>query len=256
MIHSTAIISENAQIGNNVEIGPYSIVEDDVIIADDCKIGGHVTLAEGTRLDKNVKIFSYASLGTVPQDLKFGGEKTTLEIGENTVIREFATLNRGTNYHKRTVIGKDCLLMAYTHVAHDCIVGNNVILVNCANLGGHVEVDDWVIISGLTPVHQFVKIGKHSMISGGRRVVKDVPPYVIANNEPLAYEGINKVGLRRRGFLNDDINGISDAYRLIYRSGMNRTQALKALEEKFEENRAYYLEEIIDFLKASSRGMI
>lgn len=254
MIHQTAIISPNAEIGNNVEIGPFTIVEDNVKIADGCKIGAHVTLAAGTILHKDVKVFNGAVLATIPQDLKFKGEITTLEIGERTVIREFATLNRGTDYSYNTKIGNDCLIMAYCHVAHDCQIGNNVIMVNNASLAGHIEVGDWVIISGLVPVHQFTRIGAHSMISGGYRVTKDVPPYVKAMGEPLRFGGINSVGLKRRGFSTEEIQNISDAYRILYRNGLNISDALIKLET--DMGLLKEIVPIIEFIKKAERGLI
>lgn len=247
MIHPTAIISSKAEIGKNVEIGPFTIVEDGVKIADNCKIGAHVTLAAGTILYQDVKIFNGAVLGTVPQDLKFGGEITTLEIGARTVIREYATLNRGTTHSYKTTVGEDCFIMSYCHIAHDCQVGNNVIMANNASLAGHVIVEDWVIMSGLVPVHQFTRIGAHSMISGGYRVSKDVPPYIKAMGEPLRYGGINSVGLKRRGFSADSIQNISDAYRILYRNGLNISDAVVQLES--EMGHLTEIKALIDFVK-------
>jgi len=259
MIHPTAIVSPQAEIGSNVEIGPFTIVEANVKIADGCQIGAHVTLAAGTILHKDVKVFNGAVLATIPQDLKFAGEITTLEIGERTVIREFATLNRGTTYSYNTKIGSDCLVMAYCHVAHDCQIGNHVIMANNATLAGHIEVGDWVNISGLVPVHQFVKIGSHSFVGGGFRVPKDVPPYIKAMGEPLRFAGINSVGLKRRGFSPEAVQNIADAYRILYRSGMNISEAVVKLEAELGELQEIKL--IIDFVKdslgsAHPRGLI
>ena len=224
-IHSTAIISPKAHLGNNITVGPFSIIEDDVNIGDDCVIGPNVVIYNGARLGKEIKIFQGASISNRPQDLKFADEETLFEIGDGTTIREFATLHRGTIESGISKVGKNCLLMAYTHVAHDCKIGDNVILANLVQLGGHVEIDDWVIIGGASVVHQFVKIGKHVMIGGGYRVPSDVPPYILAAGEPLKYSGLNSVGLRRRGFSNEEIQKIKDIYTIIYGKKYNLSQA-------------------------------
>jgi UDP-N-acetylglucosamine acyltransferase len=200
MIHPTALVHPRAELGDGIEIGPYSIIEDDVIIGNNCKIQSHVYIDSGTRLGEGIKISKGAVLGTAPQDLKYKGEKTYLEVGEGTAIREFATLNRGTDYSYKTVVGKNCFLMAYCHIAHDCIIGNNVIISNAVNMAGHVEIDEYVGIGGLTAIHQFVKIGQHCFVGGGLRVQKDIPPYILAMGEPMQYGGVNHVGLSRRGF--------------------------------------------------------
>ena len=253
-IHPTAIISDDASIGNNVEIGPYTVVENDVIIKDDCKIGSYVTLAEGVRLDKNVKVFNGAVLGTVPQDLKFGGEKTLLEIGEGTVIREFATLNRGTKDRGKSKVGKNCLIMAYAHVAHDCFIGNECILVNGASLAGHIDVGNYVILSGSVLVHQFGKIGDYTMVEGGCKVKKDLPPYLLVMGEPARFSGLNKIGLSRRGFSKELIQKISDAYRIIYRDGLLLVDAVKKVESEFADVPEVMV--IVDFVKKSKRGLV
>ena len=178
-------ISKKANIGNNVSIGEYTVIKDDVIIGDNVEIASNVLIDNGARISSNVKIHHGAAISGFPQDLKFNGETTTLEIGENTVVREFATLNRGTSASKKTIIGKNCLLMAYSHVAHDCVLGDNVIFANSVNLGGHVQVDDWAIVGGICGVHQFVRIGRHSIIASNSRIHKDVPPYITANDYPL-----------------------------------------------------------------------
>ena len=194
-----ANVHPDAQIGNNVTIEPFATVQKDVIIGDDCWIGPNAMIWDGSRLGKNVKVFPGASVSSIPQDLKFAGEKTQTVIGDNSVIREAVTISRGTTDKFQTVIGKNCLLMAYVHVAHDCIVGNNCILVNTVQVAGHVTIDDWAIIGGASALHQFVKVGAHVMLSGGSLVRKDVPPFTKAAREPLTYAGINTVGLRRRG---------------------------------------------------------
>lgn len=253
-IHETAIISSDAQIGNNVEIGPYTVVENDVIIKDNCKIGSYVTLAEGVRLDENVKVFNGAVLGTVPQDLKFGGEKTLLEIGEGTVIREFATLNRGTKDRGKSKVGKNCLIMAYAHIAHDCFIGDNCILVNGASLAGHIDVGNHVILSGSVLVHQFGKIGNYTMVEGGCKVKKDLPPYLLVMGEPARFSGLNKIGLSRKGFSKETIQKISDAYRIVYRDGLLLEEAILQLEKDYSDVKEVM--EIVTFLKSSKRGIV
>jgi len=188
-IHNTAIIDPSAELGDSIKIGPHTIIEPETKIGDNANIGANCLIASYTELKKNVTLFHGAVLGTVPQDLKFGGEKTRLIIGEGTTIREYAMLNRGTIQHGETTIGQNCLLMAYSHVAHDCIIGNNVILVNAVNLAGHIEIGDYAIIGGVVPVHQFVKIGAHSMIGGGFRVQQDVCPYSLVGGYPLRVVG-------------------------------------------------------------------
>ncbi len=220
-IHPTALISSKAEIGNNTTIGPYTVVEDNVVIGNDCIIGPHVGIYEGARIGNRVKIYQGASISNHPQDLKFANEESVFEVGDDSVIREFATLHRGTKETKISKIGKNCLLMAYSHVAHDCIVGNNCILANSVQLGGHVEIGDWVILGGGSLVHQFCKVGMHSMIGGGFRAVVDVPPYVLAAGHPLKFEGLNVVGLRRRGFTNDDIYKLKEIYALIFSKNLN-----------------------------------
>ncbi len=199
---------------------------------DNCWIAANVVLWEGTRLGKNVKIYPGASISSVPQDLKFAGEKTETYIGDNTSIREFVTISRGTNDKLKTVIGKNCLLMAYVHVAHDCSIGNNCVLVNAVQVAGHVTIDDWAIIGGASAVHQFVKVGAHVMVSGGSLVRKDVPPFTKAAREPLTYCGINSIGLRRRGFDSDKITEIQEIYRYIFLKGLNNSKALDLVEKR------------------------
>jgi UDP-N-acetylglucosamine acyltransferase len=253
-IHTTAIVHPNADIGDNVKIGPFTIVEDDVVIGKGSNIGSNVLLASGTRLGENCNVFNGAVLGTVPQDLKFGGEKTTLEVGNNTTIREFATLNRGTTDHWKTVVGSNCLLMAYSHVAHDCALGDNVIIANSVNMAGHVTIEDHVGIGGLTPIHQFVKIGKHTFIGGASKVRQDVPPFILAVDEPLRYGGLNKIGLKRRGFSQATLDNLKKAYRYIYHSKMLLTDALKKIEDELEP--LSEVQEVVMFFRNSERGVI
>ena len=253
-VDSHALVSPKAQLGDDVVVGPFTVVEDDVVIGAGTWIGPHAHIANGTRLGKNCKVFSGAAVGGPPQDLKYKGEPTTLEVGDSTVIREFVTLNRATVETGRTVIGSNCLFMAYTHVAHDCRVGNNVIMANCAPLGGHVHIGDFVIIGGLTPVHQFVHIGDHAMIGGGFRVVKDVPPYVLCGQEPLCYEGLNIIGLRRRGFTPKALEALDHTYRLIYRSNLNVSQAVARI--KVEVELVPEVKNVLDFIAESKRGIV
>jgi UDP-N-acetylglucosamine acyltransferase len=253
-IHQTAIIDKGAELGKNISVGPYTIIENDVMIADDVQIASHVLIASGTRIGEGTKVHHGAVLGTIPQDLKFKGEKTTLEIGKNNTIREYATLNRGTSDHWKTVVGDNCLLMAYSHVAHDCLIGNNVIIANSVNMAGHVTIEDYAGIGGLCPIHQFVRIGKHAFIGGGYRVPKDIPPYILAMGEPIRFGGLNSVGLTRRGFSAEILDMIKKAYRIIYRSNLLLKDALTQIESEmghFEE--IMYL---VNFFKNSERGVI
>ncbi len=251
--HPTAIVSPKAQIGDNVTIAPFSIIHDDVEIGDNTYIGPHVVVYDGARIGSGVKLYQGASVAHVPQDLKFGKEKTYLYIGDNTTVHEHVTLHRGTLETGESRIGKNVLLMAYAHIAHDCQIGDNCILANCVQIAGHVHVADWAIIGGSTPVHQFVHIGQHVMIGGGYRVVKDVPPYMLTAGEPLRYGGVNLVGLRRRGFSNEQINAIKRAYSVIYNPKLNVTQALATLQE---QNLDEIVLGIVEFIKAGNRGII
>jgi UDP-N-acetylglucosamine acyltransferase len=253
-VHPTAVISSGAHIGNDVEIGPYSVIDDDVIVGDGCQISSSVRLHSGVRLGTEVRIFHGAALGGEPQDLKFGGEKTEVFIGDKTIIREFVTVHRGTLATKRTSVGKQCMLMAYSHVAHDCVIGDNVIMANSVNIGGHVEIDDFAIIGGLVPVHQFVHIGRHCMVGGGVRVPKDVPPYILASGDPAHYLGLNAVGLRRRGFPSEVRATLKKAYRCLFQSELNTAQAVAKIQEEFggvEE-----VQHILEFIKRTKRGLL
>jgi UDP-N-acetylglucosamine acyltransferase len=247
-------IHPDAKIGKNVEIGPFTFIDKDVEIGDGTKIMANVTILEGTRIGKNCIIFPNAVISAIPQDLKFKGEKTTAVIGDNTTIRECVTINRGTASKGTTIVGSNCLIMAYVHVAHDCVVGNNIILGNTTQLAGEVHVDDWAIISGGTLVHQFTRIGSHVMIQGGSRIGKDVPPFAMAGRDPLAYCGLNLVGLRRRGFSNEKIEEIQNIYRTLYMSGLNVSQAIAKIKETFQETEERKV--VLDFLEGSERGII
>ncbi len=253
-IHSTAIVDSGAVIGNNVEIGPYAVIEDNVVLGNSVKVQTGAVISHGARLGEEVNVFPHAVLGAVPQDLKFGGEETTLEIGDRTVIREFVTMNRGTSAHKRTVVGSDCLFMAYSHVAHDCIVGNNCIFANSATLAGHVTVEDWAIIGGLVPVHQFVVIGCHAMVGGGWRVSKDVPPYTTAAGNPLKPMDINKIGMSRRGFSDETISNLKKAYKILFRSKNDMKTSLDNLDTLGDLGAE--VEHLKQFIRSSERGVI
>ena len=254
MIHSKALIDSSAEIGANVKIGPYSIIEANVIIGDNCVIGNHVTICSNTTIGKGCKIFHCSSIGEIPQDLKFEGEETKTKIGDQTIIREYVTINRGTKALGETTIGSGCLLMASTHVAHDCILGDNVIMSNLSTLGGHVELEDWVILGGGVLVHQFTKIGAHVLIGGGFRVVQDVPPFILSANDPLEYKGVNNTGLKRRGYSLEDRRLIKSIYKIYFKSGLNRNEALNRINE--EINSSHLKEQIIEFIKSSERGII
>ncbi|MDH5445858.1 MAG: acyl-ACP--UDP-N-acetylglucosamine O-acyltransferase [Gammaproteobacteria bacterium] len=254
-IHSTAVIDSNASLGDNVEIGPYSIIGPGVEIGSGTVVGPHVVINGPTRIGKDNHIFQFASIGEVPQDKKFHGENSTLEIGDRNHIREFVTINRGTEDGGGvTKVGNDNWLMAYIHIAHDCIVGNNVIFSNAASLAGHVIVDDNAILGGFTLVHQFCHIGSHAFCGMGSAVSKDVPPYVIVNGNPAHPHGLNLEGLKRRGFSKEALKALRDAYKLVYRKGLTLEEALPKIEKITDSS-----EEVIpflEFIKSSSRGII
>ena len=254
MSQPLANIHPDAKIAKGVIIEPFATVSNDVIIGEGSYIGPNATILPGTRIGKNCKIFPCAVLGGEPHDLKFKGEYTTVEIGDNTTIREYVTVNKGTSAKGKTVIGSNCLIMAYVHVAHDCLVGDNVILVSYTALAGEVVIDDFAILGGHSGVHQFCHIGKHVMLSGGSLVRKDVPPYIKAGREPLSYAGVNSIGLRRRDFSNEVICQIQDIYRIIYQKGYNNSQALEVIEAEMPASRER--DEILLFLKDSKRGII
>jgi UDP-N-acetylglucosamine acyltransferase len=253
-IHPTAIVSPNAKLGDDIEVSPYAIIYDDVEIGNNCKIGPHAAIYDGARIGNRVKIFQGASVANLPQDLKFANEQTFLYIGDDTIIREFAALHKGTNATGKTSIGNKCLLMAYTHVAHDCTIGDRVIIANSVQIAGHVEIENTVIIGGLSAVHQFGKIGQHSMVGGGSMANSDVPPYCMTSGYPARFMGLNIVGLRRRNFSDDDITAIKDAYRIFYQSGLIFTKALEELKEKYAGHPL--VNNIIQFIERSDRGLI
>lgn len=254
MIHKTNIISETAKIGKNVNIGAYNVIEDNVIIGNNVNIGNFNTISEFTEIGDHSKIINGNSIGAIPQDKKFEGEETRLVIGERTIIREFVTLNRGTKDSGETKIGDDVLIMAGVHVAHDCIIGNNVILVNQVTLGGHVEIDDWAILGGASNAHQFCKIGKHVMIAANSKLVQDVPPFILAGKHPVKYSGINSLGLTRRGFSDDEKADIKRAYKYLFRSDINQSVALEKVQK--ELSHCKHINDIISFYQSSKRGII
>jgi UDP-N-acetylglucosamine acyltransferase len=249
-----AYVHPEANIADNVVIEPFVSINKDVMIGEGTRIGSSVTIMPGVRIGKNCRIFPGAVIGAIPQDLKFRGEYSTVEIGDNTTIREFVTINRGTAAKGKTVVGNNCLLMAYVHVAHDCVVGNNVILVNNTQLAGEVIVDDYAILAGMVAVHQFVHVGSHVMVAGGSLVRKDVPPFIKAGREPLSYVGINSIGLRRRNFTNEKIREVQEIYRYIYQKGLNISQAVEIIEAEMPASPER--DEVLLFIKDSKRGII
>lgn len=254
MTHPFTYIDPNAKIAPNVKIDPFTVIHQDVQIGEGTWVGSNVTVMEGTRIGKNCRIFPGAVIGAIPQDLKFAGERTTVHIGDNTTIREFVTINRGTEDRGKTVVGSNCLIMAYSHLAHDCFLGDNVILSNSVQVAGHVTIGNHVVIGGVSAVHQFVNIGQHAFIAGGSLVSKDVPPYIKAVRNPLSYGGVNSVGLKRRGFTLQQINHILDVYRTIYNKGFNTSQALEYIEEELTATDER--DDIATFVRESARGII
>jgi UDP-N-acetylglucosamine acyltransferase len=254
MISNLAYIHPEARLGENVIVDPFAYIAGNVIIGDGTWIGPNSTILDGARIGKNCKIFPSAVVSGIPQDMKFRGEDSTAELGDNTTVREGVTVNRGTAAVGKTVIGNGCLLMAYAHIGHDCKIGNFCIIGNSAGMAGEVQIDEWAIISGGTLVHQFTRIGAHVIIGGGSRVRTDVPPFIKADRDPLTYMGLNTVGLTRRGFEKERIDEIHNIYRVIYQIGMNTTQALEYIEKEFKSSpdRDY----ILEFIRKSERGII
>ncbi|BBD44959.1 MAG: acyl-ACP--UDP-N-acetylglucosamine O-acyltransferase [Petrimonas sp.] len=253
-ISSLAFVHPEAQIGKDVVIEPFAYIDRNVEIGEGTVVMPYATVLFGARIGKNCTIFPHATISAIPQDLKFRGEESLAIIGDRTSVRECVTVNRGTASRGETAVGSDCLLMAYSHVAHDCVLKDFVILGNATQLAGEVEIDDYAILSGGTLVHQFSRIGAHTMIQGGSKVPKDIPPYTMVGREPLTYVGLNFVGLRRRGFSSEVINSIQDVYRYLYLAGYNTTQALERIENELPETKER--NHIIDFVKNSSRGII
>lgn len=253
-ISNLAHVDPKAKLGENVTIEPFAFVDKDVEIGDGTVIMSGANVRCGSRVGKNCQISPGAVIGGVPQDLKFKGEDTLAIIGDNTMVRECVTVNRGTASKGKTVVGSNCLLMAYSHIAHDCVLGNSVIVGNATQLAGEVEVDDFAILSGGTLIHQFTRVGSYVMIQGGTRLGKDIPPYIIAGREPVCYSGVNLIGLRRHGFSNEKINEIQEIYRTIYQSGYNFTDAVNKIEQEFDETPEMRL--IVNFVKSSPRGIV
>lgn len=250
-----SFIHPHAKIGKNVTIGPFSTICEDVEIGDSTWIGPNVTIMDGARIGTNCKIFPGAVISAEPQDLKYQGEATTASIGDYTTIRECVTVNRGTALDRNdTKVGNHCMIMAYSHIAHDCVIGDKVILANSVQMAGHVHIGDFAFIGGTSAIHQFVHIGSHAMISGGCLVRKDVPPYVTAAREPLSYTGVNSIGLRRRGFDNEKIREIQDIYRWFYVSGLNNSDAIDKI--KLELNPSPERDDILRFIEHSNRGLM
>ena len=252
-IHATAVIDPSAQIGAGVTIGPYAVIGPDVILGDGVNIGPHVTLVRDVTLGSECAVHAGAVLGGDPQDLKYGGERARLIVGERTVVRECVTLNRGTSAHGMTEIGSDCLIMAYVHVAHDCVIGDRVILANAVQMGGHVIIEDWAIVGGMTAIHQFARIGRHAMVGGDSAVRKDVPPYVKASGNPVRVIGLNSVGLRRRGLPLEVQHAIRRAHRELFQSKLNVSQALEAIRSGGEL--IPEVEHLVSFVEQSQRGI-
>lgn len=254
LIHSTAIIGNKVELGSNVKIGPYSVIENNVQIGNNSNIKNFVTICKNTIIGEDCEIFHNCSIGEIPQDLKFNGEKTKTIIGNRNKIRESVTINRGTEALGETRVGDDCLLMAYTHVGHDSIIGNNVVMANMATLGGHVILNDWVSLGGGVLVHQFCQIGTQVFIGGGFRVVQDVPPYILAAKEPLKYQGINSIGLKRRGYDRETRKDIKEIYQIVFGANMNISQAIIEIKNKFNDSNHRNM--ILNFIKNSKRGII
>jgi len=249
-----AYIHPGSKIAKNVVVEPFTTIHNNVIIGEGTWIGSNVTIMEGARIGKNCNIFPGAVISAPPQDLKYKGEETTVEIGDYTTIRECVTINKGTEDRMKTVIGSNCLIMAYCHIAHDCYVGNHVIFSNNSTLAGHVTIGDNVVLAGLVAVHQFVSIGQHAFVTGGSLVRKDVPPFVKAAREPLSYVGINSVGLRRRGFDTDKIREVQNIYRILYQKNYNNSQAVQIIEAEMEATNER--DEILQFIRDSQRGIM
>jgi len=253
-IHQTALVSKDAQLGDGVEVGPFAIIGEGCVVGDECIIGARTTLERNVILASNVRVGSGTILGGDPQDLKYRGEHTTVEIGEGTTIREYSTINRGTSQSFKTTVGKQCFIMSYVHLAHDCHIGDGVILGNNVQLAGHVTIDDKAIVSGQSAVHQFVQIGRYSFTGGCSRVSKDIPPYVKANGNPIRLYGLNKVGLQRNGISEDVQRELKRAYRLFFNSDLNLSQARERAEEELQ--RYPEVEEFLSFLDRSDRGLV
>ncbi|MEJ2541345.1 MAG: acyl-ACP--UDP-N-acetylglucosamine O-acyltransferase [Gemmatimonadota bacterium] len=254
-IHPSAQVDPGAELGTDVVVGPYSILGPGVRIGEGTRIGSHVLIERDTLVGAGCRIFQGAVLGTDPQDLKYDGERTHLHVGERTTIREYATLNRGTSASGRTVVGSDCLLMAYTHVAHDCVLGDHVILSNAVNMAGHVSIGDWAIVGGVTPIHQFVRIGDHAFVGGGSRISQDVPPYCRAAGNPPKLYGLNSVGLERRGFSPEVRKELKQAYRFVFMSGLTVSKGMEKAAAELDVASMEEVSRLLDFIRTSERGV-
>ncbi len=254
MIHPLASVHPSAVIAESAQIGPFAYIEENVVIGERTVVMANASVMSGARIGDDCQIFPSAVVGAIPQDLKFRGEDTLAIIGNNTVIRECATVHRGTASKGKTVVGNNCLIMAYSHVAHDCLLHDHIIMSNATQLAGEVVVDEYAILGGGSLVHQFTHVGAHSMTQGGTKVNKDIPPYVIAAREPVSFCGINAVGLSRRGFTKEQVTAIQDTYRLIYMSGLNVSQALQQINETLPQSPER--DAIINFITTSPRGVI
>ena len=254
MVNNLASVSPNATIGENVEIGPFTTIHEDVVIGKGTKIHSNVSIYPGTRIGENCEVFPGAVIGVIPQDLKFGGEYTTVEIGDNTTIREHVTIHRGTSDKLATRIGSNCLLMTYVHVAHDCQIGNNVILASYVGLSGHVIIDDFAILEGTVVAQQFVHIGAHTFIGGASLIRKDIPPFIKAAREPLTFAGVNSIGIRRRGFTDEQVREIEDIYRIIYVQNNNISKGIAAVKETLADSDIQKM--ILGFIETSDKGVI
>jgi UDP-N-acetylglucosamine acyltransferase len=246
-IDPRAVVSPQAHLGTNVCIGPFTIVEPGAVIGDGTTVAANALIGTGARIGRDCRVHHGAIVGHAPQDIKYAGEPTTCELGDRNTVREYATLHRGTGEGGRTILGNDNFLMGYTHIAHDCTIGSHVIMANAAMLAGHIEIEDWAIIGGITPVHQF---------GGGLRVPKDVPPYILAGGEPLVFEGLNSVGLRRRGFPAENVDALDRAYTLIYRSHLNVSQAVATIRSEEPLMRFQEVRNVLDFIGRSTRGIL
>jgi len=252
-VHATALVDAGAELAPGVVVGPFSIIGPGVVVGAGTTIGAHVLIERDANVGCDCQIFHGAVLGADPQDLKYKGEETVLEVGDRTVIREYATLNRGTAASGRTVVGSDCLLMAYSHIAHDCEIGNHVVLSNAVNMAGHVVIEDWAVVGGLSPIHQFVRIGAHAFVGGASRVAQDIPPYVRVAGSPPKLYGLNSVGLDRRGFSEEVRRALKSAYRILFLSGLNVTQGLARAEAEVEP--LPEVRHLLTFIRSSERGI-
>lgn len=253
-VHATAVIDDAAGLAADVVVGPYAVIGPNVTVGAGTRIGPHVVLERDTTIGRDCRIHAGAVLGGDPQDLKYRDESSQLIVGDRTVVRECVTLNRGTAASGRTVVGSDCLLMAYVHVAHDCVIGNHVVLANSVHMGGHIEIEDWAVVGGITAIHQFVRIGRHAIVGGASAVRKDVPPYVKAAGNPIALYGLNSLGLERRGFDAEVRTALRRAYRLLFQSKLNVTQAVERVRSELPG--LPEIEHLLEFIERSQRGIV